>query len=82
MLNVDARGITFFFDRSKTVYAINFHKPFAGSIWDVKLGDSKDDVKRRLGEPEKSSSTETRFYYFNKVVVDFDSSNKVVALIL
>ena len=56
MLNVDARGIACFFDRSKTVYAINFHKPFGQfTIWDVKLGDSKDDVKRRLGEPEKSS---------------------------
>lgn len=82
LLDVDAQGISFFFDSSKTVYAINFHKPFAGSIWGVKLGDSKDDVKRRLGEPDKSSSTETRFYYFSKVVVDFDSSNKVVALIL
>ncbi len=82
VLDVDAQGISFFFDSSKTVYAINFHKPFAGSIWGVKLGDSKDDVKRQLGEPEKSSSTETRFYYSNEVVVDFDFSNKVVALIL
>ncbi len=47
-------GIEFFFDDSGRIEAIHLVDPWAGSIHGVKLGDSADQVKGKLGAPTKS----------------------------
>ncbi len=64
---------------------IRFDAPFAGSVNGVKLGDSFDDVKKRLGEPLNSwdfGDDKANLYRVGDINLrfDVDKSGKVATI--
>ena len=68
-------GLYFFFTNDKLLDNIRLDPPYAGSIHGVKLGDSFDDAKKKLGEPLNSwdfGDDKANLYRFGDVNVRFD----------
>ena len=68
-------GLYFFFTSDKVLDNIRLGPPFSGSIRGVKLGDSFDDVRAKLGEPLRSwdfGSDKANLYQFGSTNVRFD----------
>jgi len=76
-LDLPDKGLMIFFDDHRKVYTIRFDAPFSGSIFGVTIGDSRASVVKRLGQPLRSWSDDTRVYYENKVSIDYGQSNTV-----
>ena len=49
-------GVWIFFDSRLRVSSLRFNKPYAGKVAGVGIGDSKDSVRRLLGEPQSVMS--------------------------
>jgi hypothetical protein len=70
-----SEGLYFFFTNDKVLDNIRLVAPFSGSIRGVKLGDSFDDVRAKLGEPLRSwdfGSDKANLYQFGSTNVRFD----------
>jgi hypothetical protein len=68
-------GLYFFFTGAKVLDNIRLDPPYSGSVQGVKLGDSFDDVKKKLGEPLRSwdfGSDKANLYQFGSTNVRFD----------
>jgi len=74
------RGLIIFFDNDRKVYTVRFQAPFAGSVGGVRIGDSRENVVGRLGQPLRSWGDGSRVYYAGKVSIDYDRSNTVRAM--
>jgi hypothetical protein len=44
-------GIKFFFSKDRVLNEIMLEAPYAGSVADVQIGDSADDLVAHLGQP-------------------------------
>ena len=78
-------GLYFFFTNDKALENIRFDAPFAGSVNGVKLGDSFDDVKKRLGQPLNSwdfGDDKANLYRVGDINLrfDVDKSGKVATI--
>jgi hypothetical protein len=58
-LCLKSQGLYFFFTKDKILDNIRFDPPFDGPVYGVKLGDSFEDVKARLGQPVNSWASAT-----------------------
>jgi TPR repeat protein len=76
-LGLPDKGLIIFFDANRKVYTIRFNAPFSGSIFGVRIGDSRASVVNRLGQPLRSWSDDTRVYYDGKVSIEYGRSNTV-----
>jgi hypothetical protein len=76
-LDFPDKGLRIFFDENRKVDTIRFDAPFSGSIFGVRIGDSRASVVKLLGQPLRSWSDDTRVYYENKVSIDYGQSNTV-----
>ncbi len=70
-----SQGLYFFFTGDKVLENIRLDPPYSGSIHGVKLGDSFDEVKQKLGEPLRSwdfGTDKANLYQFGNTNVRFD----------
>ncbi len=70
-----SQGLYFFFTGDKVLDNIRLDPPYSGSIHGVKLGDSFDEVKKKLGEPLRSwdfGTDKANLYQFGGTNVRFD----------
>jgi hypothetical protein len=68
-------GLYFFFTNDNTLDNIRLDAPFAGSVHGVWLGNSFDDVRKKLGEPLNSwdfGDDKANLYRFGDTNVRFD----------
>jgi hypothetical protein len=68
-------GLYFFFTGDKVLENIRLDPPYSGSIHGVRLGDSFDEVKKKLGEPLRSwdfGTDKANLYQFGSTNVRFD----------
>jgi hypothetical protein len=68
-------GLYFFFTGDKVLEKIRLDPPYSGSVHGVKLGDSFDEVRKKLGEPLRSwdfGTDKANLYPFGKTNVRFD----------
>jgi hypothetical protein len=68
-------GLYFFFGNDKVLDNIRLDPPYSGSVHGVRLGDSFDDVRAKLGEPLRSwdfGSDKANLYQFGDTNVRFD----------
>ena len=85
-LSLPLDGIRFFFLEDKTLNNIRVDSPFKGSVQGVRIGDSLDDVLRRLGQPYRTpwdfAGNKAYAYQIGETTVrfDIDQSNKVVTI--
>jgi hypothetical protein len=75
-------GLYFFFTGDKVLDNIRLDAPYSGSVHGIKLGDSFDNVRAKLGEPLRSwdfGGDKANLYQFGSTSVRFDvnSSGKV-----
>ncbi len=82
---LQSNGLYFFFTNDKTLENIRLDAPFAGSVNGVKLGDSFDDVKKRLGQPLNSldfGDDKANLYRVGDINLrfDVDKSGKVATI--
>jgi hypothetical protein len=70
-----SQGLYFFFTGDKVLDNIRLDPPYSGAIQGIKLGDSFDDVKAKLGQPLNSwdfGSDKANLYRFGDINVRFD----------
>ncbi len=85
-LNLPLDGIRFFFTAARTLDNIRVDSPFKGSVQGVRIGDSLDDVLRRLGQPYSApwdfAGNKAYAYQIGETMVryDIDKSNKVATI--
>ncbi len=68
-------GLYFFFTGDKVLENIRLDPPYSGTIHGVRLGDSFDEVKKKLGEPLRSwdfGTDKANLYQFGNTNVRFD----------
>ena len=68
-------GLYFFFNSDKVLDNIKLDAPYSGSVHGIKLGDSFDDVRAKLGEPLRSwdfGGDKANLYQFGSTSVRFD----------
>lgn len=53
-IGVPARGVRVFFNESGTATIIRLDAPFRGNVEGARIGASRDELRRRLGEPLKT----------------------------
>lgn len=71
----ESQGLYFFFTGDKVLDNIRLDPPYPGAIHGVKLGDSFDEVKKKLGEPLRSwdfGTDKANLYQFGNTNVRFD----------
>jgi TIR domain-containing protein len=70
-----SQGLYFFFTGDKVLDNIRLDPPYAGSVHGIKLGDSFDDVKAKLGQPLNTwdfGDDKANLYRFGDTNVRFD----------
>jgi hypothetical protein len=53
-IGVPARGVRVFFNESGTAIVIRLDAPFRGNVEGARIGASRDEVRKRMGEPIKT----------------------------